>query len=99
MVRHIVAWNHKDGFSEAENKEHAEKIKADLEALTQWIEGIIELRVHINTMPSGNRDVVLNSLFHSEEALAGYQTHPEHKKAASFIGAVMQDRICIDYFE
>ena len=99
MIRHIVAWNHKDGFTEAEKKENAEKIKTELEALTQCMDGIIELRVHINTMPSGNRDVVLNSLFHSEEALAAYQIHPEHKKAGSFIGAVMQDRICMDYYE
>lgn len=27
MIRHIVAWNHKDGFTEAEKKENAEKNK------------------------------------------------------------------------
>ena len=45
MMRHIVAWNHKDGFTEAEKKENAEKIKTELEALTQCMDGIIELRV------------------------------------------------------
>lgn len=99
MIRHIVAWNHKDGFTEAEKKENAEKIKTELETLTQYIDGIIELNVHIHILPSGNRDVVLNSLFQSEEALAAYQIHPEHKKVSSFVGTVMQDRICIDYYE
>jgi len=99
MIRHIVAWNHKEGFTEAENKANAEKIKIELEALTQCIDGIIELKVHINILPSGNRNIVLNSLFQSEEALAAYQIHPEHKKVSSFVGTVVQDRICMDYYE
>ena len=99
MIRHIVAWNYKEGFTEAENKENAKKIKTELEALTQYIDGIIELKVHINILRSSNRDIVLNSQFINEEALASYQIHPEHKKVASFVCAVMQDRICIDYYE
>ena len=99
MVRHIVAWNYKDGLSESENKANALKIKSDLEALVNCIEGIIELRVYVNTLPSGNRDVVLNSLFESKEALAAYQVNPEHKKVSAFVRTVMQDRACIDYCE
>lgn len=99
MIRHIVAWNYKDGFTDIENKENAQKVKSELEALTKCIGGIIELKVHIDTLLSGNRDVVLNSLFQSEEALAAYQIHPEHKRVSSFIGTVMQNRACIDYYE
>lgn len=99
MVRHIVAWNYKEGFSDAENKENAQKIKAELEALTKCIDGIIELKVYINTLPTGNRDATLNSLFESEDALAAYQIHPEHKRVSSFVGTVMQNRACIDYHE
>ena len=99
MVRHIVAWNHQEGFTESEKKENAQKIKESLEALPQCIEGIVELRVYIHTLPSGNKDVILNSLFQSEDALAAYQVHPEHKKVSAFVGAVMQNRACIDYDE
>ena len=99
MVRHIVAWNYKEGFSETENRENAQKVKDELEALTQYIDGIVELKVYINTLASGNKDIVLNSLFQSEEALADYQIHPEHKRVSSFVGTVVQNRACIDYYE
>ncbi len=99
MVRHIVAWNYKDGFSADENIENALKVKTELESLTQCIAGIMKLEVHINTLPSGNRDVILNSLFESEEALAAYQIHPEHRRVSEFVGTVMQNRTCMDYYE
>lgn len=98
MLRHIVTWNYKDGFSEAENKENALKIKQGLEALI-YIGGVVEIQVHINALASSNKDIVLNSLFESEEALANYQVHPEHKKIGAFIGFATQNRACIDYYE
>lgn len=30
MIRHIVAWNFKEGLSDEENRQNAEKIKKDL---------------------------------------------------------------------
>ncbi len=99
MIRHIVAWNYKDGFSEAEKKQNSQSIKDELEALAQLIDGIVELRVNIEILPSGNRDIVLNSLFESKEALEAYQIHPEHKRIGAFIGSVTQDRVCVDYYE
>lgn len=99
MVRHIVAWNYKDGFTESENKENAQKVKEQLEALINVIDGVIELKVNINTLSSGNKDIVLNSLFQDEEALNAYQIHPEHKRVGLFVGTVVQNRTCIDYYE
>jgi len=99
MVRHIVAWNYKDGFSDNENKENAQKVKSELEALTKCIDGIIELKVHIDVLSSSSKDVILNSLFESEEALSAYQIHPEHQRVGAFVGTVMQNRVCVDYYE
>lgn len=99
MLRHIVAWNYKDGFTESENKENAQKVKEELEALKDVVDGIIELKVNINTLSSGNRDIILNSLFEDEKALDAYQIHPEHVRVSSFVGTVVQNRICIDYYE
>ena len=99
MLRHIVMWNYKDGFTNDENIENAKTAKSKLEALAQCIDGIIELKVHINELSSSNKDIVLNSLFESEKALAAYQTHPEHQKVSSYVGTVMQNRACIDYYE
>jgi hypothetical protein len=99
MLRHIVAWNYKDGFTDIENKENVKKIKAKLEALTDYIDEIVELKVYTDTLPTGNRDIILSSLFENEEKLAAYQVHPEHVKAAEFVRSVVQDRACIDYYE
>ena len=97
MIRHIVAWNYKDGFTKSENKENALKVKSELEALVKHIGGIVELKVQVDTLPSSDKDIILNSLFQSEEALAAYLVHPEHKRVGLFVRTVMQNRVCIDY--
>ena len=99
MVRHIVSWNYKDGFSENENRENALKVKNELENLLGKIDGIIELKVCTELLPASNKDVVLSSLFESEEALAAYQIHPAHKRVSAFVGTIMTNRVCIDYLE
>ena len=99
MLRHIVTWNYKDGLSDIENKANALKVKYELESLITSINGIIEINVYINELKSSNRDIILNSLFVSEDALSAYQAHPEHKRVSEFIGSVMQNRSCIDYYE
>ena len=99
MLRHIVTWNYKDGLSDIENKENALKVKHELESLISCINGIIEMKVYINELKSSNRDIILNSLFVSEDALSAYQVHPEHRRVSEFIGSVMQNRACIDYYE
>ena len=96
MIRHIVSWNYKSGFSPDQNKENALRIKKELEDLIWKIDGIIELQVYTDVLASSNRDIVLNSLFESEEVLDAYHINPAHKAIASFIDLVMQDRICVD---
>ena len=99
MVRHIVTWSFKDELTEEEKGEHAKKIKADLEALPQFISGIIDIKVYIDLLPASNKSLILNSLFESEHALTEYQNHPEHKKVSAFVGTVVKDRVCVDYLE
>jgi hypothetical protein len=99
MVRHIVSWSFKDEFTAQQRKEYAQKIKADLEALPDCIEGIIEIKVYTELLPASNRDLVLYSLFESENALEQYQVHPEHMKVSDFVRSVVKDRVCIDYQE
>jgi hypothetical protein len=97
MVRHIVLWNFADGFSAEENIQNAQKMKSLLEELPSLIDGIAELNVKINPMPSSNRVLMLDSLFESEEALAAYIVHPEHKRVGKFVRSVTKDRACVDY--
>ena len=99
MVRHIVMWTYKEGLTDRENHENAIKIKSELEALKHSIEEVIEMKVHINTLSSSNMDIMLDSSFENEETMARYKVHPEHMKIAGFIGAVLQNRTVIDYYE
>lgn len=99
MVRHIVMWNFKEEFTEEENIKNAQKIKAELEALPSKIEGVITLKVFVSTLPSGNRAVVLNSLFTDEDALKNYVVHPEHVRVGTLVRASFTDRACADYIE
>jgi heme-degrading monooxygenase HmoA len=92
-------WNPKDGFSNEQKRENARTIKAELEALRAVIPGIISLEVLIDTLPTGDCDIVLNSLFASEEALAAYQVHPEHVRVSQYVSTVLQNRTCADYLE
>jgi hypothetical protein len=97
MIRHFVLWNFADGFSPDENIHNAQKMKSLLEELPSLIDGIVELKVQIEMMPSSNRDIMLDSLFESEEALAAYIVHPEHKRVGEFVRSVTKDRACVDY--
>ena len=98
MLRHIVAWDLQDGLTDGEKRAHAETIKSELEALNQHIDEIVELHVYIDLLSFSNRDIVLDSLFESEAALAAYQVHPEHQRAAGIVKALTQNRVCVDYF-
>lgn len=99
MIRHIVMWNFKDGFTAEEIRENAQKIKSDLENLINIIPGLISLEVITNTCPTSNRDLVLNSLFASEEALAAYQVHPAHVQISQYGKNILTNRCCADFIE
>ena len=99
LVRHIVAWNYRDGIPDIENRKNALIIKRELESLVHDIDGILELNVHIDVLTSSNRAVCLNSLFVNETALDNYQVHPKHKVISSFISSVTRNRACVDYNE
>ncbi|MFJ5763920.1 Dabb family protein [Lysinibacillus sp. NPDC093210] len=99
MIRHIVMWNHKDEFNEEQKAHNAQIVKTELESLTDKINGIISLNVITNPLASSNRQVLLISLFESEEHLQQYQIHPDHVRVSQLVGSLMKDRICIDFEE
>jgi len=93
MIKHIVAWNFKETASPDAD---GAKIKAALEGLRGKIDGLLDIAVY---MPLGtsNRQIVLDSTFTDEAALAGYQAHPDHVAAAAIVAALVADRVCVDY--
>lgn len=98
-IRHIVMWNFNANLTPEMKQAASKKIKAELEALKDIIDGIIELKVAVNMLPASNGEIVLNSLFVNEDALNAYQKHPDHKHAGAFVASVTRDRRCVDYEE
>jgi len=99
MVRHIVAWNFKEGFTDIENFENATRVKNDLENLRDIIPNVIDIEVKIDLVNTSTRKIMLDSLFECDDDLAIYQVHPEHVKVVEFIKNVFTDRVCLDFYE
>ena len=96
MIKHIVGWSFADGYTDEENREHAAKMKRDLETLEKLV-GVIEIKVYTELLPRSTRDIMMQSIFKDEDALAAYKIHPEHKRIMPFIGAVTKDRVAMDF--
>ncbi len=99
MVRHLVLWKYKEELTEEERLRLGEEVKEKLEALKGKIPGIHSLEVITKTLPTGTNhcDFMLDSTFENAEALAVYQNHEEHLKAASLVRSIISNRICVDY--
>ncbi len=97
MVKHIIIWNFKEEYTKEQKAEFTQKIKTELEALVGKVEGLTELKIITNPLDSSNGDIMLDSTLTSIEALAGYQVHPDHVAAATFVRSVMGQRKCMDY--
>lgn len=95
MVKHIILWELKDQYNNAEVKKG---IKDNLESLLGVVPGLLEIKVQIERLESSNADVMLYSVLESEEALKGYAIHPEHVRVAdTFVRPFTETRICIDF--
>lgn len=92
MIKHIVAWKLKDDNKEA----NARSIKEKLEGLVGKVPGLLKAKV-VRMLSNCEYDIALVSKLESEEALKGYQTHPAHVEASSFVRSVVQSRACVDY--
>lgn len=97
MVKHVILWKLKDDIPSGSVASLKEEIKTGLEALKDKIPGIVSIKVYTEPMPSSNADMMLDSSFESEAALAVYQSHPEHIKVATIVRANVSSRSCMDY--
>ncbi len=93
MVTHIVFWNVRDDENKQANMEHMKEI---LQALVGKVDGLLSAQVGFNFNPKGY-DLALYSTFESQEALEGYQVHPEHLKVKEFVHSVITDRCVVDF--
>lgn len=100
MVKHIILWRLKEDLGADEKRAARENIKRELEALEGVVPGLVSMNIVIDSLESSNADVMMDSVFESEGALKGYQTHPAHVKAAdTYVRPFTAVRMCIDYEE
>ena len=99
MVKHIILWQLKDEYSEAEKEQICAGIKEGLEGLAGKIPGLVEIKVNATgKLASSNADVMLDSTFEDAESLKGYSTHPEHVKVADGqVRPYTKTRLCLDF--
>ncbi|MGF7143368.1 hypothetical protein HNQ56_001791 [Anaerotaenia torta] len=98
MVKHIVAYNYAEGFTEEENRRNVQKMRAELEALVGIIDGLITLKLYDTPMETSEFDLLLYSELESEEALRAYAIHPEHVRvAANYVRPFISGRKCMDF--
>ncbi len=98
MIKHIVLWKLKANAEGAGREQNAARMKQELEALKSKIPEIRHIEVGTNLVPSDAAyDVALYSEFASIQDLDAYQKHPEHLKAADFVGKIRESRVVVDY--
>lgn len=82
MVKHMIVWNLKDDIDKAAIKA---EIKQQLEALVGKIDGLVEMNIIIEGLPSSSGDLMMDSTFESADALKAYAVHPLHVAIADGI--------------
>jgi hypothetical protein len=98
MIKHIIIWTLKETLSEEEKRSIKINAKNNLEALVGKIEGLIDLKVEIDFLPTSNGEMMLYSTFESIDALKAYSTHPAHQSAANkFVRPYTASRSCVDF--
>ena len=98
MVRHVILWQLKDGYSQEETEKIKAEIKEGLEGLKGEIDGIIDIKVHTGPLESSNADLMLDSSFTDEAALKTYATHPAHVAVADGkVRPFVKARVCMDF--
>ncbi len=96
MVKHMIIWKFKETvFDKAEK---AAEIKSALEGLLGKIEGLSEMHILTEGLPSSSGDLMMDSTFEDEAALAAYQKHPLHVEVANgLVRPAMDARLSFDY--
>ena len=96
MVKHMIVWKFKDVI--ADKAVASAEIKTALEGLVGKIEGLSEMHILTEGLPSSSGDLMMDSSFVSAEALALYQKHPLHVAIADgLVRPAMASRLSFDY--
>lgn len=98
MVKHVILWKLKDEVKGDAKEMVLREMKENLEALVGKVPGLLSLTIVTEPLASSNADVMLDSALESEEALKGYQSHPDHVAVANtYVRPFTEVRLCMDY--
>lgn len=98
MVKHIILWTLKSEYTAEEKANIKAEIKAGLEGLAGKINGLTDIKVYTDGLPSSNADLCLDSTFTDYDALKAYAVHPEHVKVADTkVRPYTAVRSCLDF--
>ncbi len=98
MVKHIIIWNLKDTLTDEEKQNVKLSAKQNLEALVGKIDGLIDLKIETDFLPTSSGEMMLDSTFESFEALKAYAIHPAHQAVANeFVRPYTASRSCVDF--
>lgn len=95
MVKHMIIWKLRDDI---DKESVAKDIKTSLEGLVGKIDGLTEMHILTEKLPSSSGDIMMDSTFESDESLKAYQKHPLHVEIAN--GKVrpnVDTRLSFDY--
>lgn len=98
MVKHVILWKLKESITGEEKEKVLSDMKVNLEALVGKVPGLTRLEIVTAPLASSNADVMLDSDLESEDALKGYQSHPDHVAVANtYVRPYTEVRLCMDY--
>lgn len=98
MIKHVIIWNLKDTLTSEEKQSVKINAKKHLEALVGQIDGLIDLKVEIEFLPTSNGEMMLDSTFESFDALKAYAIHTAHQAVANeFVRPYTASRSCVDF--
>lgn len=98
MVKHIIIWTLKDEYDDIKKAQIKADVKKNLEGLYKKIDGLVQIKVQIDKLPSSSGDLMLDSTFESTDALKAYATHPEHVRVAdTYVRPFVAHRSCLDF--
>lgn len=98
MVKHIILWKIDERYTAEEKQEIMQNIKTNLEGLGGKINGLLEIKVNIERLPSSTVDLMLDSTFENEESLKNYSVNPLHVAVADgFVRPYTAIRSCFDF--
>lgn len=98
MVKHVILWKLKEEITGEAKTTVLQEMKEHLEALVGKVPGLLCLEIITNPLDSSNADVMLDSKLESEDALKGYQSHPDHVAVANtYVRPFVEVRLCMDY--